>query len=108
MSPEPAEQPADPQAELVELRAEVDRLRHLIGPSEPTYIQLQLDVWSARDAVIGAEAANGVLRARMEWLEMEVDRLKGDDRWLREQAVRVVRRLERKGLPLGVLRRPAR
>ena len=35
--------------------------------------QLTVELWAARDAVIGAEAAAGQLRARVKELEAEVD-----------------------------------
>jgi chromosome segregation ATPase len=42
------------------------------GPSEDV-AQLTVELWAARDAVIGAEAAAGQLRARVRELEAEVD-----------------------------------
>ena len=48
--------PVSAEVELEQLRAEVARLRELIGPNEQSYIKLKTDIWGARDAVIGAEA----------------------------------------------------
>jgi hypothetical protein len=58
--------------ELEELRAEVDRLRALVGPNEQSYIQLKTEIWSARDAVIGAEAENGLLRGQVKSMHAAV------------------------------------
>ena len=58
--------------ELDELRAEVDRLRALVGPNEQSYIQLKTEIWSARDAVIGAEAENGLLRGQVKSMHAAV------------------------------------
>ena len=44
------------ESEVEQLRAEVARLRELVGPNEQSYIALKMDMWAARDAVIGAEA----------------------------------------------------
>ncbi len=57
------------EAELRRLREEVARLRELVGPDEVSYVQRKVEVWAARDAVIGAEAENGALRARVRVLE---------------------------------------
>jgi hypothetical protein len=57
------------EAELRQLREEVARLRELVGPDEVSYVQRKVEVWAARDAVIGAEAENGTLRARVRVLE---------------------------------------
>jgi len=56
--------------ELAQLRAEVDRLRALVGPNEQSYIQLKTEIWSARDAVIGAE--NGLLRGQVKSMHAAV------------------------------------
>ena len=57
------------ETELRALREEVARLRELVGPDEVSYVQRKVEVWAARDAVIGAEAENGTLRARVRILE---------------------------------------
>ncbi len=80
-------------AELARLRAEVERLRELIGPVEKSYIELQVDLLGARDAAIGAEAALGVARGYNAALEAEVERLQRDFRWLRDNVVQRIRRL---------------
>jgi hypothetical protein len=43
------------------------------GPSLDEVARLKLDLWSARDAAIGAEAAAGQLRAQVRALESELD-----------------------------------
>lgn len=58
--------------ELAQLRAEVDRLRALVGPNEQSYIQLKTEIWGARDAVIGAEAENGLLRGQVKSMHAAV------------------------------------
>jgi predicted nucleic acid-binding Zn-ribbon protein len=67
--PLPTSADAHPDAELRRLREEVARLRELVGPDEVSYVQRKVEVWAARDAVIGAEAENGTLRARVRALE---------------------------------------
>ena len=43
------------------LRAEVLRLREIVGPDEATYQHLRVELWAARDAAFGAEMAAGEL-----------------------------------------------
>lgn len=74
-------------AELETLRAEVERLRALVGPSEASYVQLQVDLLGARDAAIGAESEAGVARGYCHSLEVEVERLQRDFKWFRGQIV---------------------
>lgn len=62
--------------EVVRLRAEVERLRGLLGPGEESYQKLKLDLLGARDAAIGAEAAVGQALGRQRALEAEVARLR--------------------------------
>lgn len=80
-------------AELQELRAEVARLRELVGPSEESYVKLRLDVLGARDAAIGAEAELGRLKGYCQALEVQVVRLERDHLWLREQVIMRLKRL---------------
>lgn len=61
-----------------ELRAEVERLRALVGPSESSYEDLQQDLLAARDAARGAEAAAGVLRGQVAELHVELARARQD------------------------------
>jgi chromosome segregation ATPase len=42
-------------------------------PSFDQVAELRIELWAARDAVIGAEAAAGQLRARVRALESELD-----------------------------------
>jgi predicted nucleic acid-binding Zn-ribbon protein len=64
--------------ELFTLRAEVERLRALVGPSEESYDKLRLDLWAARDHAQGAEAETGQLRGRVRALEAELTRAMQD------------------------------
>ncbi len=82
----------DAAAEIAALRAELDRLRLLVGPSEKSYELLQLDVLAARDAAIGAEFELGVVRASNQELESEVVRLRRDFDWFRTRMVARLRR----------------
>ena len=96
--------------EVTALRAEVQRLRDLVGPSEESYVKLRLDVLGARDAAMGAIAETGQLKGRCAALEAQVARLTRDPIWFRDQVLlrlrdarhratptmsRVVRRLSR-------------
>lgn len=60
------------------LRAEIDRLRELVGPSEQSYVDLRRELLAARDAVQGAEAALGVHRGRVVELEAGLARAQQD------------------------------
>jgi hypothetical protein len=73
--------------ELDQLRAEVARLRELVGPNEKSYVQLQIDLLGARDAAIGAEAELGTVRGYNQALEAEVERLERDFVWFRHNVV---------------------
>ena len=73
--------------ELLALRAEVERLQALVGPSEKSYLDLQLDVLGARDAAKAAEAALGVARGRNRELQAERDRFEREFHWLRHMIV---------------------
>lgn len=57
-----------------QLRAEVDRLRDLVGPTEVSYADLRRDLAAASDLLRAAETANGSLRGRVVELEFELDR----------------------------------
>jgi hypothetical protein len=87
---------ADEHVELQELRAEVVRLRALLGPSEESYAKLRMDLLAARDAAIGAEAELGNLKGYNAALEAEVVRLQRDFVWFREQVVMRLKRLGRR------------
>lgn len=91
----------DQNRELEELRAEVARLRELVGPSEDSYLKLQTDLLGARDAAIGAEAELGAVRGYSQALESEVVRLQRDFVWLREQVVIKAKALRDKGPRVG-------
>lgn len=56
------------------LRAEIDRLRELVGPSEQSYADLRHELLAARDAARGAEATAGSLRGQMAELHVALDR----------------------------------
>jgi hypothetical protein len=92
--------------ELASLRAEVERLRQLVGPSEHSYIDLQLALLGAKDAVIGAEAELGTMRGSYHALGAEVIRARRDQEWLREQVMIPMRKLRSKSPTLAkVVRR---
>ena len=59
----------DPDAELASLRAEVARLRSLVGPLERSHEDLRRDVADARAAVGGAEAEAERLRGQLAELD---------------------------------------
>ena len=63
------------------LRAEVDRLRALVGPSEQSYDDLRHDLLAARDAAKGAEAAAGVLRGQLAQMQVELARARQDQEY---------------------------
>lgn len=71
--------------ELEQLRAEVDRLRALVGPNEQSYIQLKTEIWSARDAVMGAEAENGLLRGQIKSMHGAVAPTLMMHQWLKDE-----------------------
>jgi hypothetical protein len=54
------------------LRNEVRRLRATIGPDEHDYITLKLEMWAARDLVVGLEAELGNVRGRCTVLDREL------------------------------------
>ena len=72
--------PRSPEDELAALRAEVERLRTLVGPTEESYTKLRLDLWAARDHAQGAEAEAGQMRGRVRALEAELTRAMQDKR----------------------------
>lgn len=71
MSGTPTDDPAD-------LRAEIDRLRDLVGPSEQSYDDLRGEVLAARDAVRGAEAELGNARGELAELRVALVRAQQD------------------------------
>lgn len=83
--------------EVDELRAEVARLRELVGPSEDSYVKLQTDLLGARDAAIGAEAELGAALGYSRALEAEVVRSQRDFVWFREQVVIKAKALRGRG-----------
>ena len=68
----------DPTSELEALRNEVARLRAVVGPSETAYDDLQADLFAARDAAKGAEAAAGTLRGLNAELHLQLARARQD------------------------------
>lgn len=77
----------DVSEEIDALRAEIERLRALVGPNEDSYAKLQLDVLGARDAAIAAEAEVGVARGYSQLLMTELARSQRDFLWFREQVI---------------------
>lgn len=93
---------SDPRPEIAEeardiddLRAEIERLRSLVGPSEKSYEDLQADARTARDAARRAELEAGRARATIVQLENEVRRWQRDFVWFRNQVVRRLPQLAR-------------
>ena len=79
----PDSEPGDaPDDELAELRAEVARLRALLGPSERSYSDLEQDVLAARDVARGADATAGALRGQLAQLHVELARARQDQEHL--------------------------
>jgi predicted nucleic acid-binding Zn-ribbon protein len=87
MPVKPSGTPVSAEVELEQLRTEVVRLHELIGPNEQSYIKLKTDVWSARDAVIGAEAEVGLLRGRVRSLEAELTRAIKEQQWFKAEII---------------------
>ena len=78
------------EGDLSALRADVARLRGLVGPSELSYDDLRQDLLAARDVAKGAEAAAGVLRGQVAELEVALARARQDqDHFQRMVSVRL-------------------
>ena len=86
----------DVSGEVEVLRAEIERLRALVGPNEDSYVKLHLDVLGARDAAIAAEAEVGVARGYSQLLMTELARSQRDFLWLREQVINRAKALRRR------------
>lgn len=86
-------------SEVDQLRAEVTRLRELVGPSEESYVKLRLDLLGARDAAMGAEAEAGRLKGHCLALEAHIVRLDRDQIWFRQQVVMRLKHLKRRATP---------
>lgn len=84
--------PEDLTDDIDGLSAEVARLREIVGPNEASYLQLQVDLLAARDAVIGAEHEVGVARGHNQALETELVRLQRDFDWFRCKVIDRVKR----------------
>ncbi len=105
----PLPSPSSSSAEVDELKAEIERLQALVGPSEDSYEKLRLDVLGARDAARAAEIQNGVLRARVLQLEVAITGYERDFEWFRHNAIRRLQGLRRHVPTLrGLVRRAAR
>ena len=105
MPSKPSDAAVSADQDVEQLRAEVARLRELVGPNEQSYVQLKMDVWAARDAVIGAEAESGILRGRIKTLDAELVRALREQRWIRAEIIhrlRQARSLHRQVLRLLV------
>ena len=63
------------------LRAEIDRLRELVGPSEQSYHDVRQDLLAARDAARGAQAAAGVLRGQLAEMHVQLARARQDQEY---------------------------
>jgi hypothetical protein len=64
----------DIDAEVAALRAEVERLRRLVGPCEQSYEDLRTDLLAARDAAKSAEQTAGELRGELTEAYAALDR----------------------------------
>ena len=73
------------------LRAEIDRLRELVGPSEQSYADLRHELLAARDAARGAQAAAGTLRSRMAELEVALSRAQQDQEHFQKTVINTMR-----------------
>lgn len=85
-------QPSPDTDELAALRAEVARLRDLVGADEIGYIKLKTELWAARDAAMGAELEAGTLRGRIQALESALVRATRHSRYLQRLAISPLRR----------------
>ena len=79
-------------ADAAALRAEVARLRELVGPDEVAYVKLKTDMWAARDAAMGAELEAGALRGRVQALESALVRATRQSRYLQRLAIAPLRK----------------
>jgi hypothetical protein len=110
-SADPAEGPTSDSGvadEVATLRAEVDRLQALVGPSEESYQKLRLDLLGARDAAIAAEAELGRLRSREVELLVQIAGYERDFDWFREQFVRRLLRFKQARVTRRLISRLAR
>lgn len=73
------------------LRAEIDRLRELVGPSEQSYADLRHELLAARDAARGAEATAGSLRGQMAELHVALDRAQQDQEHFQKTVFSAIR-----------------
>jgi predicted nucleic acid-binding Zn-ribbon protein len=78
--------------EVAALRAEVARLRDLVGPDEVAYVKLRTELWAARDAAMGAELEAGTLRGRVQALESALVRATRQSRYLQRLAISPLRK----------------
>ncbi len=100
----------DAEAEVAALRAEVERLHGLVGPSERSYEELRGDLLAARDAAKEAEAAAGEVRGELAEVYVALDRARQIEAALRHTpgpVHRIARRARRKvdGVRRAVLAR---
>lgn len=71
----PGDPPDDDPAVL---RAEIDRLRELVGPAEQSYTDLRHELLAAQDAVRGAQAEVGNLKGHIAELDVALERARQD------------------------------
>jgi len=90
-----ADDPSVVAAEIASLRAEVARLRSLVGPEEDSFVRLRTDLWAARDAAIGSEMEAGQLRGRVTALEKELLRAQRNHRLITHKLIAPARRAKR-------------
>ena len=70
--------------DLAALHAEVARLRSLLGGDEESYQKLRMELWAARDLVMGLDAEAGNLRGRCRMLERDVEHRERELRKMRD------------------------
>ena len=91
--PSPLEPDVMASDDVERLRAEIARLRSLLGPSEEAYEKLRLDVLGARDAAIAAETELGRTRAMVGQLQTDVARYRRDFVLMRRILIRPLKRV---------------
>jgi hypothetical protein len=79
-----------PTDEVADLRAEVQRLRDLVGPEELSYTALKLELWTVRDLFIGMDAELGNVRAHSRSLDRDVEVLRRELHQTRDTSAPVV------------------
>lgn len=77
--------------DVAQLRAEIDRLRELVGPSEQSYVDLRHELLAVRDAARGAQATAGSLRGQIAELEVALSRARQDQEDFQKTVINTLR-----------------